>query len=274
MNTYRGQNRIIVWLSFLIALVLQIMPWPEQIQFYRPSWAMLFLIYWVMALPHRVSVGSAFFLGMIIDLIEGSTLGVHALSLSIVTYLVSFRHQLLRNMALWQQVEKSVLLAPYWLDGHCLSAQTALRLGYKQVADTIRDEVIRFLERLPQLTGLLFNDRTPFLSEQTKQWLAASPDGKVAPVAQIGEESQAARACFAGQGLEAALRYLDMLPEGDPRDQFHRQYLAAQLTEEAGLIQLAQQQYRMLLMIGSQMMVSDWEPSLLTQLEQKFTAEQ
>lgn len=128
------------------------------------------------------------------------------------------------DMALWQQVEKSVLLAPYWLDGHCLSAQTALRLGYKQVADAIRDEVIRFLERLPQLTGLLFNDHTPFISEQTKQWLAASPDAKVAPVAQIGEESKAARACFAEQGLEAALRYLDMLPEGDPRDQFHRQY--------------------------------------------------
>ncbi|HAW3748366.1 TPA: type VI secretion system protein TssA [Escherichia coli] len=86
------------------------------------------------------------------------------------------------DMTLWQQVEKSVLLAPYWLDGHCLSAQTALRLGYKQVADAIRDEVIRFLERLPQLTGLLFNDHTPFISEQTKQWLAASPDAKVAPV--------------------------------------------------------------------------------------------
>lgn len=178
------------------------------------------------------------------------------------------------NMALWQQVEKSVLLAPYWLDGHCLSAQTALRLGYKQVADAIRDEVIRFLERLPQLTGLLFNDHTPFISEQTKQWLAASPDAKVAPVAQIGEESKAARACFAEQGLEAALRYLDMLPEGDPRDQFHRQYLAAQLTEEAGLVQLAQQQYRMLFRMGLQMMVADWEPSLLEQLEQKFTAEQ
>ncbi|EOZ8336106.1 type VI secretion system baseplate subunit TssF [Escherichia coli] len=128
--------------------------------------------------------------------------------------------------------------------------------------------------RLPQLTGLLFNDHTPFISEQTKQWLAASPDAKVAPVAQIGEESKAARACFAEQGLEAALRYLDMLPEGDPRDQFHRQYLAAQLTEEAGLVQLAQQQYRMLFRMGLQMMVADWEPSLLEQLEQKFTAEQ
>lgn len=154
------------------------------------------------------------------------------------------------DMTLWQQVEKSVLLAPYWLDGHCLSAQTAQRLGYKQVADAIRDELTRFLERLPQLTGLLFNDRTPFISEQTKQWLSASPDGKVAPIAQTGEESQAAGTCFAEQGLEAALRYLDMLPEGDPRDQFHRQFLAAQLTEEAGLVQLAQQQYRMLLMMG------------------------
>lgn len=178
------------------------------------------------------------------------------------------------DMTLWQQVEKSVLLAPYWLDGHCLSAQTAQRLGYKQVADAIRDELTRFLERLPQLTGLLFNDRTPFISEQTKQWLSASPDGKVAPIAQTGEESQAAGTCFAEQGLEAALRYLDMLPEGDPRDQFHRQFLAAQLTEEAGLVQLAQQQYRMLLMMGGQTMVADWEPSLLAQLEQKFTAEQ
>ena len=46
------------------------------------------------------------------------------------------------------------------------------------------------------------------------------------------------------------------------------------LTEEAGLVQLAQQQYRMLFRMGLQMMVADWEPSLLEQLEQKFTAEQ
>ena len=53
------------------------------------------------------------------------------------------------DMALWQQVEKSLLLAPYWLDGHYLSAQTALRLGYTDVAEAIRDEVTRFLVRLP-----------------------------------------------------------------------------------------------------------------------------
>ncbi|EEU9149015.1 type VI secretion system protein TssA [Escherichia coli] len=178
------------------------------------------------------------------------------------------------DMALWQQVEKSVLLAPYWLDGHCLSAQTAHRLGYTAVADAIRDEVVSFLGRLPALADLLFNDRTPFVSEKTKQWLASQAGNPAAPVIQASNENiQAARACFDEHGLEAALRYLNTLPDGDPRNQFHRQYFSAQLMEEAGLIQLAQQQYRMLFRLAGEMMVIDWEPSLLTQLEQKFTAE-
>ena len=180
------------------------------------------------------------------------------------------------DMALWQQVEKSLLLAPYWLDGHYLSAQAAQRLGYADAAEAIRDEVSRFLARLPRLATLLFNDHTPFIADPTKQWLAAAqgnhnPD---APVAQTSEEHQAARACFTEQGLEAALQYLEALPEGSPRDQFHRQYLGAQLMEEAGMEKLAQQQYRMLFRLGLQMRLADWEPALLEQLESKFTAEQ
>ena len=33
--------------------------------------------------------------------------------------------------------------------------------------------------------------------------------------------------CFDEYGLEAALRYLENLPEGDPRHQFHRQFFGA-----------------------------------------------
>ncbi|EDV9708696.1 type VI secretion system protein TssA [Salmonella enterica subsp. enterica] len=180
------------------------------------------------------------------------------------------------DMALWQQVEKSLLLAPYWLDGHYLSAQAAQRLGYTDVAEAIRDEVICLLARLPRLATLLFNDHTPFIAEPTKQWLAASQGDRsqATSVAQISEEYHAARECFAGQGLEAALHYLDVLPEGSPRDQFYRQFLGAQLMEEAGMEKLAQQQYRMLFRLGLQMRLADWEPFLLEQLESKFTAEQ
>ena len=179
------------------------------------------------------------------------------------------------DMVLWQQVEKSVLLAPYWFDGHYLSAQAAQRLGYIAVAEAIREEAGGFLTRLPQLSTLLFNDHTPFISSQTKQWITATASsGQPASAQQSGEEWQTARACFTEQGLEAALRYLDTLPEGSPRDQFYRQYSGAQLMEEAGLITLAQQQYRILFTTGLRMALADWEPSLLEQLEQKFTAEQ
>ncbi len=165
------------------------------------------------------------------------------------------------DMALWQQVEKSLLLAPYWLDGHYLSAQTALRLGYKQVADAIRDEVTDFLARLPALINLLFNDRTPFVSEQTKQWLASSGSvNQTVPVVQTDEELQAAKACFDENGLEAALRTRKTCPKVIPPP-VSPPVFGAQLLEEAGMVQLAQQQYRMLFRTGLHMMLSEWEPS-------------
>ena len=131
----------------------------------------------------------------------------------------------------------------------------------------------RFLVRLPQLATLRFNDRTPFMSEQTKQWLATSPGSQTAPIMRTDEDTEAVHQCFSEKGLEAALQYLEKLPEGDPRDQFLRQYLGAQLMEDAGMVQLAQQQYRMLFKAGLRMTLADWEPSLLEQLENKFTAE-
>lgn len=178
------------------------------------------------------------------------------------------------DVALWQQVEQSLILAPYWFDGHALSADIAEKLGFHSVADAIKDEVTCFLQRIPQLDVLLFNDRTPFFTESTRRWLKPVTSKLPAHVLSPGDDALIARQCLHEQGLDAALQYIEALPEGEPRDQFYRQYLVAQLLEEAGMIQLARHHYRVLFKTGLQIRLADWEPALLAYLEEKLTKEQ
>lgn len=95
---------------FVIAFVLEIMPWPVDLQGLRPTWVVLVLIYWALALPDKVSVGTAFLAGIVWDLILGSILGIHALVLSIAIYFVAKYHLILRNLSLWLQ---SLLVMAY-----------------------------------------------------------------------------------------------------------------------------------------------------------------
>lgn len=90
-------------ISILIALVLSIMPLPIELRPFWPDWAALIVIYWAMALPHRVSIGTAWIVGFLLDVLLGTILGVHALALAIVTFVVSSNFQKLRNFSVWQQ---------------------------------------------------------------------------------------------------------------------------------------------------------------------------
>ena len=61
------------------------------------------MLYWTLALPDRVSIGWAFLLGVLWDIVLGSILGVHALVLSVAFYFVSKYYLMLRNLSLWFQ---------------------------------------------------------------------------------------------------------------------------------------------------------------------------
>lgn len=100
----RGHNGIFfIWLTLFIGLCLQIIPWPPAYNMFKPHWFMLILAYWLIAQPYQVGIGTAFLFGLMIDLCSGTFLGVHAFIYSFIAYLLVFKYQLLRNLALWQQ---------------------------------------------------------------------------------------------------------------------------------------------------------------------------
>jgi rod shape-determining protein MreD len=100
----------VVAFTFLIALLLTIMPLPEWLRMLRPDWVGLVLIYWCMALPERVGVVSGWLSGLVVDLLTGAVLGQHALALTVVAWLTIRFHQRMRLFPVLQQAATVLVL--------------------------------------------------------------------------------------------------------------------------------------------------------------------
>ncbi|MFT6915127.1 MAG: rod shape-determining protein MreD [Motiliproteus sp.] len=93
----------VILLSFMLALILTEIPMPEVFEWGRPQWVALVLIYWVAALPHRVGPWYGWMIGLLLDILQGSLLGIHALSLALIATIISALHRRFRMYPLWQQ---------------------------------------------------------------------------------------------------------------------------------------------------------------------------
>ncbi|RTE86794.1 rod shape-determining protein MreD [Lysobacter sp. N42] len=101
-------QRFVIFMTFVVALVLATMPMSFWAAAIRPDWPLLVLLYWVIALPHRVSIGIAFILGISVDILIGSSFGIHAGAYALVSYSAARHYQRIRNFSLLQQ---SLLMA-------------------------------------------------------------------------------------------------------------------------------------------------------------------
>lgn len=104
MATVRGsQGGSIIVATILIAMLLMLVPLPDNLRFARPEWVLMTLIYWALALPQRVGVGYAWSAGLLMDALMGGPLGIEAFSYAFVVYLILRFHLQLRQYPLWQQ---------------------------------------------------------------------------------------------------------------------------------------------------------------------------
>jgi rod shape-determining protein MreD len=106
----QGRGYGVIILTFLVAYVLAVLPLPAWLQWGRPDWVALTLIYWCIALPQRVGIATGLVLGVGLDVLEGSLLGQNALALIVVALLSLILYQRLRVYSLWQQAGVVFLL--------------------------------------------------------------------------------------------------------------------------------------------------------------------
>ncbi len=144
MNRSRNRGDWVIALSFFLAMIATIIPLPDWARAFRPEWTALVLIYWCIALPERVGIGFAWVVGILLDALTDTLLGLHALGFSGIAYLALKLHKRTRLFPLWQQAPTVLLL---------LALHQLLTLWIMGITDQAPQT---WLYWMPSLVGMTF----------------------------------------------------------------------------------------------------------------------
>jgi len=119
--------------TFIVAIMLTLLPLPDWAAYFRPEWVSLVVIYWCITLPDRVGVGIAWIAGLFLDIVHGAVMGQYAMALAIVAYFTLSLHQRLRVFPMMQQMFVVLLLILFqqliviWIKGFIGESPDSLR---------------------------------------------------------------------------------------------------------------------------------------------------
>ncbi|PVZ68783.1 type VI secretion system protein TssA [Pelagibaculum spongiae] len=185
-----------------------------------------------------------------------------------------YRQQIIQgaDFSLWQQVEQSLIVAPFWIDGHHLSSQIAISLGLVDQAETIRQLAADFIQRLPLLKQFTFKDGQPFVCDQTNRWLI--PRNNQIAAGDINWQEQLAQVIDQAEkeGLRKVFQRLNeklsLFNQSQPRQQFFWRLLIAEFLQSQQLSDLALPYLQGLQQQAEKHQLGDWEPELVQRLHQ------
>ncbi len=81
MNNFKS-----VYLSLILALILLLLPWSGFALTVRPDFMLLLIIFWLIRAPNLCNVGTAWFVGLFVDLATGGVFGQYALAYTITAF--------------------------------------------------------------------------------------------------------------------------------------------------------------------------------------------
>lgn len=99
----RAVNYPLFLFSVLLALVGTIALFPMDFAQWRPEWMALVVFYWVLRAPQSFGILTAWVLGLMVDVLRADILGLNALAMAFLAFLVLSAHQRLQMYPLVQQ---------------------------------------------------------------------------------------------------------------------------------------------------------------------------
>ena len=75
-----------IYLSIILALILLLLPWSGFVLTMRPDFMLLVIIFWLIRAPNLCNVGTAWLVGLFVDLATGGVFGQYALAYTIAAF--------------------------------------------------------------------------------------------------------------------------------------------------------------------------------------------
>jgi rod shape-determining protein MreD len=94
-------NPLFIAFSLFCAFMLNLLPWGTYI--FVPDFVALVLVFWAIHQPRKVGIGTAFFLGLLMDVHDSTLLGENALAYTLLSYFAIMVHRRVLWFPRWTQ---------------------------------------------------------------------------------------------------------------------------------------------------------------------------
>jgi rod shape-determining protein MreD len=99
-----------VLLTLLIGLLGNVVPVSGFIAAVKPDFLALVLLYWCIQEPRLIGVGTAWGLGLLMDVADATVFGQHALAYAVLAYAAEYFRRRVLRFPLWQQAAQVAVL--------------------------------------------------------------------------------------------------------------------------------------------------------------------
>jgi rod shape-determining protein MreD len=100
----------LIYSTLFAAYMLYLLPWAGFGLLLRPDFVLLVLLYWMLRAPHLCNVGTAWMMGLLLDVASGSLFGQYALAYTVTAFFAIYYQRRLVLFSAWQQVGYVLLL--------------------------------------------------------------------------------------------------------------------------------------------------------------------